>query len=268
MSLRIHQHLPHQIAILSRNEHIVPILKVSHFDLCLSKLEEDLPATSHKHRAPNLSQAVKRPFFPILTVIPLQDGAQLQIHIITLQIPRLTLSRRRHPAPPLLARPLLLLLRAEKRVQKRCLDLPFLARQRQLLKIRRIPLPHAWSRTRPRPCHHQPPHQGWRLQRNQLRNITAHGEAEDVDGREAEGADDLDHVVGPDGEGVWDAAGGGADADVVDEQDGAACGNRIQQQRVPVVHRAAEVHVEDEGNGGRGRGGAEEAVCEADGGEG
>ena len=139
-------------------------------------------------------------------------------------------------------------------MQKRRLGLPFLARQRQLLKIRRIPLPHARSRARPRSRHHQPPHQVRRLRRNQLRNVAAHGEAEDVDGREAKGADDLDHVVGPDGEGVGDTAGGGANADVVDEQDSAARRGWVEEQQVPVVHRAAKVHVEDERDGRRGGG--------------
>ena len=76
--------------------------------------------------------------------------------------------------------------------------------------------------------------------------------AEDVDGFEAEGLYDLDHIVGPDGEGAWNGARGGTDADVVDEEDGVARGDGIEREQVPEVHRAAEVHVEDEEDvGGR-----------------
>lgn len=63
----------------------------------------------------------------------------------------------------------------------------------------------------------------------------------------------------PAGEGGGDSPGGAADAGAVEEEDGSLCGEGVEEGGVPVVHCAAEVHVEEEGDAG---GGAEVAVGE------
>lgn len=65
--------------------------------------------------------------------------------------------------------------------------------------------------------------------------------------------------MGPGGEGGGDGAGGAADAGAVEEEDGARGGEGVDEGGVPVVHGAAVVHVEEEGDAG---GAAEAAVGE------
>ena len=95
------------------------------------------------------------------------------------------------------------------------------------------------------------------VEREHLRDHSAHTEAEDVDLFDFQGVNEAGCYVGPACKGWWHIACGFANAVVVEEEDWAGFGEEIDQEGVPVVHCAAKVLVKYQWSAG---GGSKEAV--------
>ena len=89
-------------------------------------------------------------------------------------------------------------------------------------------------------------HQIRGLQCDERRDEATHGEAEAVDLFNVEGSDYGDDVSGPVDEASSDCAFASTDACVVDEKDGTFCGEWVYECRIPPVHVASKVDVEEE----------------------
>ena len=194
-------------------------------------------------------QAVVAAVLAILAARPLHHGGRLPLRPLLAHIVAPILPRTVHPLPPLQPNALLLLLtRTVERPQEPGAVLLLRVRDVQLLEILALPCARPFALTGPAAGHDEPAHFQAGLgsvERDQLRHEAAHAEAEDVDLGEAECERHGDHVRRPPGVLLRHLPAGFADARVVKQEHGPVRGERVDQQRVPVVEGAAEVDVQD-----------------------
>src|SRR6267143_4734966 len=120
---------------------------------------------------------------------------------------------------------------------------------------------HALAAARAGADQHQSADQLRRDKSQLLRHQAAEGEAEHVDLAETQRSDEGQRVGGHPFDRSRHLAGAAGDAGIVEQDDFAVPGEAVGHQRVPMVHGAAEMHVEDERHA---RGLAETAIGETD----
>lgn len=225
--------------------------------------EKVIAAVRHQHRDPDLVQTIVAAFLPVLASHPPHDRLDLPLRPFRAHIVRAIGPRGRHAFPPLLTPALLLVAPREKCSEEAIVLIFFRGRAGQHAEILGRPRLGTWALARPAAGDDELPDHVWSIQRDELGHKTAHGESEDVHLGNVQSGEDGDDVLCPGCEGWGHFSATVADAGVVDEDDGARLGDRVDEVWIPMVHRAAEMDVEDERGVFRGSG-AEVAVGELD----